>query len=195
MATVLKAAAQPGSPIAPLDTTNSALQERAREEAAAIVDAARSEAAAIRAQARDEGRAQGVAEAVAALGAAAAVRDRLLASSERDVVALGLAVARRLVAAAALDHAVAVESARLAVARARERVQLTVRVNPADAAAVRAAEPPLALLAPCCSAFAVLDDCSVPRGGAVVETEAGSIDARLESRLEAVECAVTEAVS
>jgi flagellar biosynthesis/type III secretory pathway protein FliH len=65
-------------------------------------------------------------------------------------------------------------------------------VNPADRAQVRAAEGRLAailLRAP----LAVREDPAVPPGGVVVETEAGRVDATVDTQLELLARALEEA--
>lgn len=167
----------------------------AEEEARRIVaDAASSRARAL-ADAAQAGRAEAQAGAAGLLARAAVERDRLLRDAEREVVRLALAVARKILGrelAASPDTVVELAAAGLAEARARREVVL--RVSPADAAVIRAAEGKLAailLRAP----LRVQEDPAVAPGGAVVETEAGRIDAGIECQLAAVARAVEEALA
>jgi len=164
----------------------------AEARARAIVAEAEAARARIAAEAAEEGRGQGLARAAATLCAAAAARDRRLAAVEREVAALALEVARKILGCelAEREGAVADLAAR-AIAEARERREVTLRVNPADAAAVRAAGGRLEALlvrAP----LALREDPAIPRGGAIVETEAGRIDARIETQLAQLARAVEE---
>jgi flagellar biosynthesis/type III secretory pathway protein FliH len=156
---------------------------RAEAEARGIVAEAEAARARLAAEAAEEGRREGLARAAATLAAAARERDRRLAAAEREVVTLALAVARKVLARAlAAGPGAAVELAARALEEARERREVLLRVNPADAAAVRDAAGPLGailLRAP----LAVREDAAVAPGGAVVETEAGTVDACVETQL------------
>lgn len=135
------------------------------------------------AEAAEEGRREGLARAAATLAAAAAERDRRLAALPRDVAALALDVARVVLGRELAERTEAVaELAGRAVAAARERREVTLRVNPADAPAIRTAGEGLGailLRAP----LGVREDPDVAPGGVIVETEAGRIDARVETQL------------
>ncbi len=84
-----------------------------------------------------------------------------------------------------------VDLAARALAVARERREVVLRVHPDDARAVRAGEGRLgAILAR--APLAIREDAGLPRGGVVVETDAGWIDARLETQLADLHRAVEE---
>jgi type III secretion protein L len=145
------------------------------------------------ADAREEGFREGLARAAATLASAAAERDRRLAGLGREVSALALDIARAVLGREVAERAgIAAELAARALAEARERREVTLLVNPADAPAVRAAGGALAAIlvrAP----LAVREDAAVPPGGAIVETEAGRIDARIETQLAHLARALEEA--
>ncbi len=155
----------------------------AEEEAARIRAQADADRARVLAEAAEEGHREGLARAAAALAAAAQERNRRLSTADREVVALALDVARRVLGRELAERASAVaDLAARALAEARERREVTLRVNPGDAAAVAEAGGRLTailLRAP----LEVREDPSVPRGGAIVETDAGRIDARVETQL------------
>jgi flagellar biosynthesis/type III secretory pathway protein FliH len=161
----------------------------ADEEARALVERARAEAARIRGEAAATGREDGLASASEVVARAVAERDRLLAGAEADLVELAFEIARRVVDRAA-DRGAVVIAARRALEAARARARLTVRVHPADLEALRAAEGELCATLQNARGFALRGDASVARGGAVVETEAGTIDARIETQLAALRRAV-----
>lgn len=177
---------------------------QAREEAAVILADARAEAAALRRDAaRDaarcreeaarEGHAAGQARAAAALLDAAARRDGRLQAAEPEAVELGLEVARRLLARElALDPAAVRGAVTTAMAAVRGRRRATLRLHPAAAAALRGEAGPLARLAGLPS-LEVVPDPGLDPADAVIETEAGTVDARLELRLDAFRRALAEA--
>ena len=160
----------------------------AREAARDIGAAAEADAARLRQAAVEEGRSEAAASASELLAWAASERDRLLATAEAEVVRLALGLAAKILAREA-EHggAVAHDMARRALAEARGRTVLALRVHPLDLAGVREREPELPANA---SGMAWISDPAVGRGGAVVETETGFIDARLETQLEVVRRAI-----
>ena len=165
-------------------------EARARE----LLEAAQAERERIRADAAEQGRAEGLARAGATLVAAAAARDRRLAGAEREVVALALDVARKVLGRElAQDPGAVADLAAQALAVARDRREVTLRVNPEDADAIRAAAGRLGALLARAPGLDVREDPAVERGGAVVETEAGRVDARVEAQLAALARAIEEA--
>jgi type III secretion protein L len=176
----------------------------ARARARALVAEAEAEAAAIRKTAEDDrerlrgaaeaaGYEEGRARAAALLALAAAERDRVLRPLARDVAALALDVARRVLGREleARPDAV-VDLAARAVAGASERAVVTLWVSPADAPRVRAAEPRLAALLARAPGLALREDPALGPGDVVVETEVGRLDARVEAQLGALERALPE---
>ena len=157
---------------------------------------ARAEAGMIRATAHAEGLAAGREEALAALApAAAALEDAARAVSEHVAVAsdrleshavdLALFLAERIIGAAvAIDPGLVVEAIRGALRGIVERERVTVLVHPDDLELVRDAMGDLV------AALGGIEHCEVQaerrvtRGGAVVRTPDGDVDARVDTKLE-----------
>jgi flagellar biosynthesis/type III secretory pathway protein FliH len=170
--------------------TIAAAEQRART----LVEDAEAARSHVLAEAREMGRREGLAEVAGALARAAAERDRILAQVPREVAGLALAVARRILGREAQGAGTALALAEAAVAAARGRRLAVLRVNPADVDAVRAGEGQLAARlggAP----IEVREDPSVAVGGAVVDTDAGRIDASIEAQLEVFARAFDEALA
>jgi flagellar assembly protein FliH len=190
MGTLLRGSAPPArrveAPLLAASERARALLAGAEAEASLLLASARADAEAIRLAARDEGRQQGLAEASGRLAAAAAERDRQLARAAPELVELALAIARRVVGAAAEREAgLAVDAAARVLSEARARTRVALHVHPADAAEVRRSEPRLAAALEG-KPFALVEDEGVGRCGARVVSEAGTIEARLEAQLEAL---------
>ncbi len=170
-------------------------RQRAAEasiEASALVESARAQAEAIRAQAAAEGREEGLASATEVVARAALERQDLLASTEPQLVDLAFAVAQRVLARAVeRDREAVVDIASRALEAVRQRVDVRLRVHPDDLASLRDAEPRLIERLARARCIALLSDTSVGRGGVVVETEAGSVDARLATQLAGLRRALT----
>ena len=175
---------------------------RARDEARSVLEAARAEAAAIRAHAEDEaarlgreaserGAREGRA-AVAALEArAATARARSIEDAERTVVGLVTRIAERVLHDTLADAPERVVPAvRAELLRVRRAKQVEVRVHPDDAAALEAALARGEAFEP--SAIRITPDASLIRGGCVLTSDLGTLDARLEVQLDAFERALRE---
>jgi flagellar biosynthesis/type III secretory pathway protein FliH len=176
----------------------------ASAEAARLVDAARSEAQdvvsradaaarSIRARAAAEGREEGLGHATGIVARAVLLADQIAARAEPQLVELAFAVASRVLAhAVERDPVAAVEVAARALEAARHRIDVTLRVHPEDLVAIREAEEALEAGLARARRFQLVADPSVGRGGAVVETEAGTVDARLDRQLAALREALAE---
>jgi flagellar biosynthesis/type III secretory pathway protein FliH len=188
----------PGSRRIPAQLWDASLEARRRLAAAAleardVVERAQREADAIRARAEAEGREEGLASASELVVRGALARERLLADAEAQLVELAFEVARRVLERAVVrDREAVVELAVSALEAVRQRKHVTLRVHPEDASALREAEPRLRDLLARERCIALVDDLSVGRGGVIVETEAGSIDARLATQLEALRRALED---
>ncbi len=167
----------------------------AEADARRIVSDAEAARGRVLAEATEAGRWEGQARAAAVLARAALGRDRILEQAEREVIALALAVARKALGRELRAGGDAVvDLAATALAEARARREVVLRVSPADAASIRAAEGKLAA-ALSRAPLEVREDPSVEPGGAVVDTEAGRIDARVETQIEAIARAIEEALA
>ena len=195
MTTVAPAAAQPwppGSrriPAVVRDACEVARETVAegRRQAAELLAQARGEAELLRTAAVTAGREEGLARATEIAVRAALLRDGLFARAEAELIELALAVAGRVLSRIAeRDGGAVVEVAGRALEVARQRSEVTLRAHPDDLDALRAAEPHLLGALSRAGRIALVGDATVGRGGVLVETEAGSYDARLAQQLEAL---------
>jgi flagellar assembly protein FliH len=147
-----------------------------------------------RRQGREEGYASGVREAQAAMAGMLETmrelvegvrtqRHALLTSAEPELVRLAVGIAERVLhQQIALDGGVVVEMARAAIAHIVDREKITVRVNPADIERMREHRDELLALGDV-KTMRVIEDQRVDRGGVIVETDGGSIDAKISTQL------------
>lgn len=150
-------------------------------------------------EALEKGRAEGHAEAEAKLAARAKVFEELIASlsdgreelmrkAESTVVDLALAIARRFVDVAAdSGKEVIKQSIKSAVRLVTEKDKLVLRVNPDDLEEVRRHQDDIIFIGDGIGKLDVRPDKQVRRGGCVIETDAGNIDARLDTRMAEIE--------
>lgn len=123
-------------------------------------------------------------------------RAGLASSLERQAAELAVVLAEKIVGEAlALDpsRVVAVVGAALRRVAADDRV--VVAVHPADLETVRAAEPELARQLATHSRLEVVPDRRVDRGGCVVSTTVGEIDARVGEQLARAREVIGEALA
>jgi flagellar assembly protein FliH len=168
-------------------------------EAAAVMDvlaAARAEADILREAARAEGFASGRADAVAALEPALAALTQAVADVhaqqveaasqlERRAVELGLALARKILAGALdVEPERVLEAVTGALRGIVERERVTVLVNPDDLEIVREAMDNLKASLGGIEHCEVQAERRVGRGGCIVRTPVGDVDARVETKLE-----------
>jgi len=124
----------------------------------------------------------------AAAGALGEKRAELAAAAERELVRLSVRIAEKIVKAEVASGArVAVENLRRAVALAVRRREVRVRLNPADLEAVEKFLPELRREVVDLGRVELEADPAVSRGGAVVVTPEGAVDADLRTQLEEIE--------
>lgn len=171
-------------------------------DAADVLSAAHAEAEQIREQARAAGEAEGRAAGLAAvraemqpalesLSAAAdelrAVRDQLLSELQSDAVNLALRMTEHILGGAVqVAPERVVDVAGLALRRISERRTVTLVVNPADLDLLAQAVPALRSELGGIEHLNVQSDRRVGRGGVLARTEAGEIDASIDTQLQRV---------
>jgi flagellar assembly protein FliH len=128
--------------------------------------------------------AEGIAALRAAADAVAAERERVCAAVEAAAVELALRIAEQaLGAAVAARPETVIDVARGALRRLVERERVTLLVHPDDLELVRAAAPALVAELGGMEHCDVQAERRVARGGAVVRTVEGEVDATLPTKL------------
>ncbi|MCU0313840.1 MAG: type III secretion system stator protein SctL, partial [Solirubrobacteraceae bacterium] len=170
------------------------LLAEARAEGARVVASAADAREAARREGRDEGREEGLAEVTGLLVRARALAAATRAEASADLRTLAVRIAEKVLGRAlAAAPELAGDLCAAALEAARHQREITLRVHPDDLAAVEAARPRLRQLLLRAPDLALRADPTVGRGGCVVETEVGAIDARLETQLAAIERALAAA--
>lgn len=174
----------------------------AKAEAARLLDAARAEAEDLRARAQEdaerlkaqavaEGRERGLQAVTELLVGARAAAGRARQSAEPELRVLAVRIAQKILGRElSLRPEMVADVVHEALKLAGEPGGLTVRVHPDDLPAV---ERGRTRLLERCRAGAVCTfraDPAIGRGGCMVETELGIVDARLSTQLDAIERAL-----
>jgi type III secretion system HrpE/YscL family protein len=158
--------------------------DQARERAREIRRRAESDAEEIGERARAKGIESGRAEAAASLLDAVAARDRLLQSADREIVGLALQAAERIIGQQlSLSPEAIAAIVKPLLERARRATQVTLRVHPDDVPLLRASLPALTDAADLSAAVTVDPDPAMARGGCLLQSDIGTLDARVEFQL------------
>jgi flagellar assembly protein FliH len=111
----------------------------------------------------------------------AGLRGTIIRQTERQMIQLALAIAKRILRReAAIDAELMLALARVALDRLETRMPATVRLHPDDAALAARSGDALG------SHIKVVADPSMTRGGCLVESEFGAIDAGVDAQLQEV---------
>jgi type III secretion protein L len=167
----------------------------AGQEAHQIIVEAQAQAAAILAEAEaarkvliESGHDQGYQEGLTcwnqSVEAAIAERDAYLARCESEVLKMAVRIAEKILGEELRTHPDKIVGiVREALTSVRRERSLSLRVNPEDADRVRTHATALAASLGPNREIQVIADPAVGRGGCLVESELGTIDARLETQL------------
>jgi flagellar assembly protein FliH len=113
---------------------------------------------------------------------------------EPEVARLAVTIAEKVIAKELEAHPeVVIDLVKSALRRIREREVLRVRINPEDIPLVRAARDDMMSEISGIQKLDLIDDRRVGRGGCVVESSTGILDARIKTQLEQIERVISEA--
>lgn len=169
------------------------IRDRATSEAESILAQAKADAETIRKQAQEEGYRDGKAEGATELGEVVAKAVRRFQQIEQQVEPqlrdLAVSIARKILGRELEFHPEGVvDVVRQALAeKARQRREIYLRVHPDDLAFIRERKPELVEVLSRAKEIGLREDPDVARSGVIIETEAGTIDAQLETQLEVFE--------
>jgi flagellar biosynthesis/type III secretory pathway protein FliH len=177
------------------------LIDAAQQRAGTLVDDAQRRVGEIESDARAKGFEQGISDGRAAAQAemdemletmrglvemARVERYKIIETAEPEIVRLSVAIAQRILNQhVALDQNAVLEMTRAAITRLVNRETVTVRVNPSDIQTMRQHRDKLMSMNDIDN-MRVIEDQRVDRGGVVIETDAGTIDAKISTQLREV---------
>lgn len=171
----------------------------AEAQAAALLEEARAEAGEIRRRAREEGLAEAACEGaqerqrLAAQHESTGVeindeRERFFREAEPELLKLAFAIAEKIVGREVSERPeIVLELIRRSLKRIKDKSELRIRVNPEDLQLVREARAELLGAVDGVEKIEVADDRRVGRGGCVIESPNGILDARLGTQLRELE--------
>jgi len=176
---------------------------KAKSEAQALIERAQAEVEQIRGQARESGRREGreeaaarVEEALALLNEAVKERKKIIKDSEGELLRLSLKIAEQIIRSeVSLHRDVSLNIVSEAIGRVSDREQIIVRVNREDAEYLKRYKDRLAGMIDGVKSFSIIEDANIEPGGCVIETNLGFIDARIATKLKAIEEALQKVYS
>jgi flagellar assembly protein FliH len=111
---------------------------------------------------------------------------QVVRDTENMVVSLALEVARKLVSDMPISVPMVEAAVRDALTHVESSAQVTVRLHPADLELLQTAGSPVLGSAQAPNDFRFLSSVEVSRGGCLVETRFGTVDARRETKFDLV---------
>lgn len=169
-----------------------ALIEEAERDARALLEETEREVAAMITQAAADGEREGAEQAAHMRDEIAGLEARMLKEVEGEVVKAALRVARDLATAELQTREDAVvDVAATALAAAKTARDINLRTSPRDAPILRQHKQRLVAVLTRAKDLEIREDKRVRPGGVLIETEAGVVDAQLDTQLEELEAALT----
>lgn len=171
---------------------------KVKSEAQRIIEQARAGADQIRAEAREEGRREGreeasarIEEALATLNQAVKERKKIIKDAEGEILRLALKVAEQIIRSeVSLHRDVCLNIVSEAIGRVSDREQIIVKVNREDAEYLKRYKDRLSGMLDGVKSFSIIEDSNIEPGGCVIETNLGFVDARISTKLKAIEEAI-----
>lgn len=157
-----------------------------RAEAGEILSSVQEELERARAKGYAEGKEEGMACLTEEILKAKKMRESFFETAEPEVIQLVMSIAEKVIAKLAEEHK---EVVRAIVRQALERSlgdRITVRIHPEDLKRLKDEDLQFKDMLDRTKQLHFKEDESIQKGGCVVETEIGTIDAQLETQLKAI---------
>ena len=164
---------------------------QAEQRAAAIIARAKDERVQALREGHEEGRQQGYAEMTEILARAKIQAGEMVKAAEPEVVKLALKVAERIIGSELqTDETTVLRIVAKAVEQLRQSKELVIRAHPDDVEVLRREKRKLLEHIARLKDIGFREDATIARGGCVIETESGTVDAQLSTQMELLERAL-----
>ena len=128
------------------------------------------------------------------VGQAIDVREDIIAASEKQMVDMILMIARKVIKDEVVERKeVVLNNIREALRRIKDRDRVDIRVNFMDLELTTAHKDELIKMMESLRKVNIYEDSRIDRGGCIIETDVGSIDARISTQLKELEEAIRNA--
>lgn len=177
----------------------------AKNEAEEIIRKAMEEAEAIKEESREAGMEEAkrqaeetasdkVKEAMETLNQAVNERKKIIKDAEAEILRLSLKVAEQIIKSeVSLHRDVTLNIISDAVSRVSDREQVIIRVNREDVENVKKYKDRIGSVVDGIKSLSIVEDNAVDQGGCVIETNLGYVDARISTKIAAIEEALRKA--
>lgn len=147
---------------------------------------------------REEGYKEGQAEVMRLIdrlgtivSTAVDIRDDIIKSSEKLMTEMILMIARKVIKDEIVERReVVINNIKEAIKRIKDRDRIDIRVNFADLDMTTAHKDELIKMMESLKKVNIYEDSRVERGGCIIETDVGAVDARISTQLDAIEEAI-----
>ena len=147
---------------------------------------------------REEGYKEGQAEVMRLIdrlgtivSTAVDIRDDIIKSSEKLMTEMILMIARKVIKDEIVERReIIINNIKEAIKRVKDRDRIDIRVNFADLDMTTAHKDELIKMMESLKKVNIYEDSRVERGGCIIETDVGAIDARISTQLDAIEEAI-----
>jgi flagellar assembly protein FliH len=175
------------------------LVDYAKSEAEQIVRKAMEEAGNIREHAKESGLEEArriaeetasdkVKEAIETLNQAVIERKKIIKDAENEVLRLALKVAEQIIKSeVSLHRDVSLNIVSDAISRVSDREQVIIKVNREDLENVKKYKDRIGSIVDGIKSLSIVEDSAVEPGGCVIETNLGYVDARISTKIAAIE--------
>jgi len=152
---------------------------------------------------REEGYKEGQAEVMRLIdrlgtivSTAVDIRDDIIRSSEKLMTEMILMISRKVIKDEIVERReVVINNIREAIKRVKDRDRIDIRVNFADLDMTTAHKDELIKMMESLKKVNIYEDSRVERGGCIIETDVGAIDARISTQLDTIEEAIRNATT
>ncbi|MBI5700655.1 hypothetical protein HZC34_02255 [Candidatus Saganbacteria bacterium] len=184
------------SPIEPENSGGERLDlSEAEQKASELIAEARSESKSIRDQAFEEGIEQGknqaaenIKQSLQTLNEAVIERKKIIKDAESEILRLAIKASEQIIRSeVSLHRDVCLNIVSDAINRVSDREQVIIRVNREDADYIKKYKDKLMGIVDGVKSFSILEDSQIEPGGCVIETNLGYVDARISTKLQAIE--------
>ena len=128
------------------------------------------------------------------LGRAVEVREQLISNSEKQMLDMVLMIARKIIKDEIVERKeVVLHNIRESLKRVKDRAQIDIRVNFGDLDLTAAHKDELIKMMESLRKVNIYEDSRVDRGGCIIKTDIGSIDARISTQFNQIEEAIRNA--
>jgi len=189
----------PGEDAASIGRKTAEMVDAARDDAQKIIDEAVAEAERIKEDAKhagldaarkevEESASDKVREAIETLNDAIKERKKIIKDSEAEILRLSLKVAEQIIRSeVSLHRDVCLNIVSEAIGRVSDREQVIIKVNRDDIEHIKKYKDKIAGLVDGIKSLSIIEESGIEPGGCVIETNLGYVDARISTKIKAIE--------